>query len=77
MKLVLDITQNIEKQIVEPKVASLTTNIVFRANQKSIRPQNCLTPHEHGAQGLHVYLGDTPPTFFHSSTPTKDNYLPI
>ncbi len=40
-KLVFDITQNIEKQIVEPEVASLAIDIVFKANQRFIRPQNC------------------------------------
>jgi hypothetical protein len=77
MNLVLDISQNIDKQIVEPKVASLATNIVFKTSQRSIKPQNCPIPREHGAQGLHVFLGEAPPTLFHSSTPTKDNHLPI
>jgi hypothetical protein len=41
------ITHHTKKQIVEIVIASLATNIVPRANYKSIRPQNDPTPYEH------------------------------
>jgi hypothetical protein len=50
-------TPHTNKQIVEPIVASHATNIVFKANYRSVEPQNGLTPHEHIVQGLHAALG--------------------
>lgn len=41
------ITHHTKKQIVEIVIASLATNIVRRANYRSIGPQNDPTPHEH------------------------------
>jgi hypothetical protein len=55
MKLYL-ITTNIEKQIVEPKIGSFITNIVFEANYRFIEPQIGPTFHEHAKQGLYVSL---------------------
>jgi hypothetical protein len=53
MKLVCDYTLNTKKQIVDSKVASFATNIVFGTNYRSNRPQNGPTFHVHASQVFH------------------------
>jgi hypothetical protein len=55
-------TTYIEKQIIEPTIASSTTNILPRRSYKSIGPQNDPTFLEY------VVLGETLPRFIHLST---------
>ncbi len=50
---------------------------MFRANCRSVGPQNGPTFHEHVVQGLHVALGMVLPILAHLSTHVIRNYLPI
>jgi hypothetical protein len=65
------------KQITELAIASLTTNIVSRANYMSIGSQNGPIFHEHASQGFHVVLNETQPPFVHLLTSIGGNYPPI
>jgi hypothetical protein len=53
MRLVCDYTLNTKKQIVESKVASFATNIMFGVNYRSNKPQNGPTFHVHASQVFH------------------------
>jgi hypothetical protein len=77
MMPVFNHTPHTKKQIVEHVVASHATNIVPRANYRSIGPQNDPTFHEHVIQGLHVALGMVLLILAHLSTPIIRNYIPI
>jgi hypothetical protein len=77
MMPILNQTPYIEKQIVEPILASHPTNIVPRANYSSIKPQNGLTLLEHVVQGPHDVLGAVVHVLAHLSTHIIKNYLPI
>ncbi len=70
-------TPHIEKQTIEPIVASHATNIVPRANIGSLDTKMAPNPHEHVIQGLHVALGMVIPILTHLSIPIIYNYLPI
>jgi hypothetical protein len=70
-------TSYIDKHIVELVVASLATNIMFRAIYVYIKSQNDLTIHEHVVQSPHIVLGKVLLVLVHLSTPIIRNYLPI
>jgi len=61
-------TKYIKKQIIEPTIASSTTNILPKANYKFIVPQNDPTFLEYVVLGLHIILGETLPRFVYLST---------
>jgi hypothetical protein len=77
MMHVFDHAPYTKKQIVEPIIASHTTNIMPTSNCRSVRPQNRPTPHEHVVQGPHAILGVILHTLTHLSTHVIKNYLPI
>jgi hypothetical protein len=58
-------TPHTKKQIITLAIASPTNSIMFKANYRSIRPQNGPTLHEHAKQGFHIISGKTQPTFVH------------
>ncbi len=61
-------TTYIEKQTIEPTTTYSTTNILPRANYKSIGPQNDPTFFEYVVLGLHIILGEALPRFVSLST---------
>jgi hypothetical protein len=60
-------TTYIEKQIIEPTIASSTTNILARASYKSVGPQNDPTFLEYVVLSLHIILGEVVPRFVYVS----------
>jgi hypothetical protein len=70
-------TPHIVKHIIKHVIASSIMNIVFQTNYKFIEPQNGPTINEHAAQGLHVIMGKTQPTFVHLATPIGGSFFPI
>jgi hypothetical protein len=66
-------TPYIRKQIIEPIVASLATNIMFRAKYKCVEPQHGPTTHDCVGQGLDVALGNVLFAFIHLFTPIAWN----
>ncbi len=70
-------TPHIDKQIIEPAIASFISNIVSKINYKSIGPQNGLILHEHVVQGFQDVLSKTNlSTLINPFTPIGGNYLP-
>lgn len=70
-------TPHIDKQTIEPTLASFISNIVPKTNYKSIGPKNGPIRHEHVIQGFEDVLGKTNLlTFIHPFTHIGRNYLP-
>jgi hypothetical protein len=61
-------TTCIEKQIIEPTIASSATNILPITSYKSIGSQNDPTSLEYVVLGLHIILGEALPRFVYLST---------
>jgi len=58
-------TPHTKKQIITLAIASPTNNIMFKANCRSIKPQNGPTLHEHATQGFHIILSKAQPIPIH------------
>jgi hypothetical protein len=70
-------TPHTNKQIIEYKVTSSTTNIGHGANYSYLGPRNGPTPHEHVVYGHHIVMGKAQPTHIHLSTLVGMSCLPI
>ncbi len=61
-------TTYIENQIIEPTIASSTTNFLPRRSYKFVGPQNDRTFFEYLVLGLHIILREELHVFVHLST---------